>query len=40
MFYEHPFLPQEEEQSWRSALINTMEALFMLVLGLLGNGLL
>lgn len=42
MIYDNPFITpkDEEEQSWRSVLVNTMEALFMLLLGMLGNELL
>ena len=30
--------PDEEEQSWRSALVYTIGVLLMLLLGLIGNG--
>lgn len=42
MIYDNPFFTpkDEEQQSWRSALVNTLEALFMLLLGVIGNELL
>ena len=39
--YEDPFNfspNDEEEESWRSALVYTIGVLIMLILGLLGNG--
>ena len=41
MSYDDPFnyFPgSEEEQDWRSALLYTIGALLMLLLGLIGNG--
>lgn len=41
MNFDDPFnfsSPDEEEQSWRSALVDMIGVLLMLLLGLIGNG--